>query len=235
MIFGGCETATNGGRYYGNLMKTAKRLGVHSVIGFSGLIYYPYLGTPNASHRSGDFFWSRFAVYLRKGFTIDAAWHRALADMVTINKPYGGVTDGYQNLVIGGASPDPGNLQLTITGSDAAAVVDQNAEHNRQGDLVEFSANASSSGAIRRTRSRHPVPCRARAAYRKPAPERRVREPREPCGGREARKLHLPLARRRCPRPGDRAGRGGSAHCQGRVRGGWARNVIQHTVCRDSP
>jgi len=149
MIFGGCETATNGGRYYGNLMKTAKRLGVHSVIGFSGLIYYPYLGTPNASHRSGDFFWSRFAVYLRKGFTIDAAWHRALADMVTINKPYGGVTDGYQNLVIGGASPDPGNLQLTITGSDAAAVVDQNAEHNRQGDLVEFSANASSSGAIR--------------------------------------------------------------------------------------
>ena len=148
LIFGGCDTANNGSRDYGNLMRTSKELGARSVIGFSGLIYYPRLGVPGVSHVSGSYFWSHFAGYLKRKFTIYSAWHRALADMATVNKAYGGVTDGYETLVIGGASPHPGNQRLTITGHHATGPAqDESAVRNRQGDLVEFSAPAATSGA----------------------------------------------------------------------------------------
>ncbi len=149
MIFAGCNTADTD-RRYGNLMQIAKKLGVGSVIGFHGFIFSSAPG-PNASRVSGNYFWARFAVYVRRGWTIESAFNQADRDLFNqrglINHL---IARAYSNAVIGGASSRPGSLRLTINGPHAAsAAAEQTTRRDQRGDIVSFGSPASTAGPRR--------------------------------------------------------------------------------------
>ncbi len=144
MIFGGCHTAETHPKF-GNLMRTAKKLGVRSVIGFRGLIYYPTRPGPRANG-GGNYFWARFATHSGRGSTIGTALRLASRDLLQLS----GRTDGYNNSFIDGASPRPANLRLKLTEANAASAADaRTLLRSRDGDVLAFSAPASTKGPRR--------------------------------------------------------------------------------------
>jgi len=147
VIFGGCLTANTGGRGFGNLVQSAKRLGVGSVIAFRNDINYPAPG-PKASQQGGNYFWARFAVYVRRGSTIGTAIHQAQGDLL---KQSGRAKTkyGFDSAVIGGASAHPASLRLTIKGSRASAAGDHVIKRDQHGDVVSFGAPSTTAGARR--------------------------------------------------------------------------------------
>lgn len=148
MIFAGCHTAQTAKRYYGNLIRAAKKLGVRSVIGFRGLIYYPARPGRDAKRVAGSYFWARFARYTRRGSTIGAALKRATRDLMKQS----GRTYGYNNWVVNGASARPARLRLKLTGAKAASADDEHTlSRSRNGDVVAFSAPTSTAGPQRLT------------------------------------------------------------------------------------
>jgi hypothetical protein len=147
LIFGGCLTANTSSYGDGNLLRAATRLGVHSAIGFRGLIYNPEPG-PNASKETGNYFWSRFAYYVRRSYTIGSALHLAQGDLLRQN---GGMTsDGFDTWVVAGDSSQPAALRLTLSGAQTSGIGNnRTARRDPDGDLIGFSASATTGGPRR--------------------------------------------------------------------------------------
>jgi hypothetical protein len=111
MILAGCDTSVANDSW-GDFLQAASSRGVDSVIGFSDLVYYPGT-TPSTpvgnTNYSGNYFWSRFAAYVKTGVSVATAMSRARTDLVAKE----GDADGWDRYVIGGAASNPGAVTLT--------------------------------------------------------------------------------------------------------------------------
>ena len=146
MIFAGCNTANTATNHLGNLLQTATSLGVGTVVGFRDDVYYPS-SARNAAAGSGDYFWGRFARYVRRGTPVGVALQEAERDLVRQT----GRTWGYDGWAVSGASHDPGSLRLTLPGARAAATEAPPSARGRdgEGDVVSYTASATTHGATK--------------------------------------------------------------------------------------
>lgn len=107
-ILAGCDTA-NVSPDWGSFGQVGKQKGIDSIIGFTDLIRSP-ANCGNSCLYSGNYFWSRFAVYVQNGDTIGNALSKAVSDLVA-KEPYWGA-QGYDKFKIEGALATPGDVRL---------------------------------------------------------------------------------------------------------------------------
>ncbi|MDG9715222.1 PepSY domain-containing protein [Streptomyces sp. DH24] len=114
MVLAGCYTSLNGP--WGSFNDAAVSRGVDSVVGFSGLVYFPATtsGTSiGSTNYSGNYFWDRFGYHAKTGVTISTALYRARTDLVAKE----GSAGGWNNYVIRGAVSNPAGVRLKPAGS----------------------------------------------------------------------------------------------------------------------
>lgn len=105
-ILAGCDTA-NAHPVYGSFGQVGKERGIDSIIGFTDLIYSPANCGSNCLY-SGNYFWSRFAVYVQNGDTVVNALSKAGNDLYVCEGSY----QGYDKYKIEGALANPGDVRL---------------------------------------------------------------------------------------------------------------------------
>ncbi len=105
-ILAGCDTA-NVHPVYGSFGQVGKERGIDSIIGFTDLIYSPANCGENCLY-SGNYFWSRFAAYVRNGDTVVNALSKAGNDLYAREGSY----QGYDKYKIEGALANPGDVRL---------------------------------------------------------------------------------------------------------------------------
>lgn len=114
MVLAGCYTSLNGP--WGNFNDAAVSRGVDSVIGFSGLVYFPATSpgtSAGSANYSGNYFWDRFGYHSRTGVTISTALYRARTDLVAKE----GSAGGWNKHVIRGAVGNPAGVRLRPAGN----------------------------------------------------------------------------------------------------------------------
>jgi hypothetical protein len=108
-LLAGCYTA-NSDPDLGSFMEQGRQLGIDSIVGFTGLVYYPASCT--TCNYSGNYFWERFAVYGRNGDSVGLALSKAAADL----RAKEGDADGWDAWRVGGAAANPSAVRLTPAG-----------------------------------------------------------------------------------------------------------------------
>lgn len=86
-ILAGCYTG-NADPFFGSFGDIGRERGVDSVIGFTGLVFFP--ADCASCNYSGNYFWDRFSVYAQRGDTIGTALSKARADLVAKEGDAGG-------------------------------------------------------------------------------------------------------------------------------------------------
>lgn len=117
-IMAACYTA-NTDPGFGQFADIGARKGIDAVVGFTDLVYYPasVAGTAASdTNYSGNYFWSRFSVYMKAGNTVAQALSKARTDLVAKE----GNAGGWNKYRIGGSAATPGTTRLTPAGSGAA-------------------------------------------------------------------------------------------------------------------
>lgn len=106
-IFAGCYTA-NVSPDFGSFGQIGKDTGVDSVIGFTDLLAAP-ANCGNDCLHYGNYFWSRFGVYVQNGDTVEVALSKAGYDHYIKEGSYW----GFDKYKIEGALANPGDVRLT--------------------------------------------------------------------------------------------------------------------------
>lgn len=109
-ILAGCYTA-NSDPDLGSFPQQGRELGIDSVVGFTGLVYYPANCT--SCNYSGSLFWDRFSVYAGGGASVGTALSKAAADL----RASEGDPGGWDSWYVGGAADFPAGVRLTPAGS----------------------------------------------------------------------------------------------------------------------
>lgn len=112
-VFAGCYTA-NVDPIWRSFGDVGEQRGVDSIVGWTGLVYYPALCT--SCDYSGNYFWSRFATYVRSNDTVATALAKARSDLVALE----GNAGGWDAWKFDGAVASPGSVRLAPAGSGEA-------------------------------------------------------------------------------------------------------------------
>ena len=109
-VMAGCYTA-NADPGFGQFAGIGPRKGIDSVVGFTGLVYFPAACT--SFTYSGNYFWERFALHAKAGNTVAIALSKARTDLVAKE----GDAGGWGAYRVGGSVASPGSVRLTPAGA----------------------------------------------------------------------------------------------------------------------
>ncbi len=110
-ILAGCFTA-NTDPGLGNFLDVGRERGMDSLVGWTGLVFYPSGGCVDCNY-SGNYFWDRFASYVPTGDTVSVALAKARADLVTKE----GSAGGWDTWYVRGAAAFPADVRLAPASS----------------------------------------------------------------------------------------------------------------------